>query len=150
VYHFNEKGWSGNMFKSGFTPRFAHACTVFKNQIWVIGGFDGTNELSDMWASSNMGVTWVFYGSDSFSPRKYASLVVQDNLMFLVGGSGTNFDVHVTSNGISWSGTNVVAPNAPGATNRLAPAVGVLNGVIYIIGGQTQGALSGQSKQHKI
>ena len=34
-----------------------HSSVVFNGRLWVIGGYDGTNRLNDVWSSED-GVTW--------------------------------------------------------------------------------------------
>ena len=42
-----------------FSPRDNHTSAVLNGDIYVIGGFDGTNRLNDVWKSTDQGVTWV-------------------------------------------------------------------------------------------
>ena len=42
-----------------FSPRRYHASAVLNGDLYVIGGFDGTDRLNDVWKSTDQGVTWV-------------------------------------------------------------------------------------------
>ena len=41
-----------------FSARRNHSAVVLDGAIYVIGGFDGTNRLNDVWKSTDGGVTW--------------------------------------------------------------------------------------------
>jgi len=48
----SDDGMNWELFNS-FTPmgeRVSHSCTVFKDRIIIIGGFDGTGFKNDVWA----------------------------------------------------------------------------------------------------
>ena len=45
----NELGWNA-LPDAPFRPRMGHACVVFKEKIWVLGGLDADNQpLNDVW-----------------------------------------------------------------------------------------------------
>ena len=41
-----------------FSPRRYHASAALSGALYVIGGFDGTDSLNDVWKSTDGGVTW--------------------------------------------------------------------------------------------
>ena len=42
-----------------FSPRRDHASAVLNGDLYVIGGFDGTDRLNDVWKSTDGGAAWV-------------------------------------------------------------------------------------------
>ena len=42
-----------------FSVRQYHSTVVLNGAIYVIGGFDGSDNLDDVWKSTDQGVTWV-------------------------------------------------------------------------------------------
>ena len=45
-------------FAPAFSERNGHAAVAVGGDLYVIGGYDGTNRLNDVWKSSNGGATW--------------------------------------------------------------------------------------------
>ena len=42
-----------------FSARDEHTSAALSGALYVIGGFDGTDRLNDVWKSTDQGVTWV-------------------------------------------------------------------------------------------
>ena len=93
-----------------FSQRSANELLVFDSKMWVIGGYDGTAKLNDVWNSSD-GVTWVEILADDATPpstqfaqrNQFTSLVFNSN-MWVIGGNGTSAlnDVWYSSDGVTW------------------------------------------------
>jgi hypothetical protein len=137
-----------------FPQRYGCGSVVYKNLMWVIGGgipaVPPNNLTNDVWASPD-GVTWTKVlannaspGSTQFSQRVDHTVLVYNNLLWVIGGSitgGTCNDAWYSSDGITW--TQALANNAlPGTnqfTERSAMASVVFNNFMWLFGGQNSG-----------
>lgn len=131
--------WTCLQANAGWSARFAHTVTRFKNKFWLIGGGNYyTNEGNEIWNSTD-GKTWTLVNSaPAFGKRFYHQVVVLNNKMYLLGGftligsNGYNMnDVWSTVDGINW--TRVTA-SAPWSIRR-AHAATVFNGKMWVSGG---------------
>jgi hypothetical protein len=41
--------WTQVIASAAFSPRAFHSAVVYNNRIWITGGFDGVNNLADVW-----------------------------------------------------------------------------------------------------
>jgi dihydrofolate reductase len=74
---------------AAFKPRSYHACVVFRNMIWVIGGENDTGSSSDIWTSHD-GLNWTLKTANAgFSPRYFHKAVVMDDKLYIIGGTGS-------------------------------------------------------------
>jgi uncharacterized protein YjdB len=133
-----------------FPPRSGHAVVVFRDQLWVIGGWEdeivagGTGvRLNDVWSSSD-GVAWTKHEPTNgtiFSRRVgHDALVFQDKLWVIAGNLQTETDsneVWSSVDGDTWTQVNQV--NA--FTARRSQRVVAFNGEMWMIGGATQTAV---------
>ena len=129
----NGYGWAEFNKNAEFSPRLLHRAAVFKNRIWVIGGFDGTSLKNDVWSSRN-GIIWECATPNAgFSPRKCHALVAWNGNLWVIGGDDGNLknDIWRSPDGKNWV---CVTPNAAFTERRGHSAV-VFNGKILIIGG---------------
>jgi len=116
---------------------------VFHGQMWVIGGgtygdagqgVDG-EVFSEVWSSTD-GETWIAHSAPPWPPRRYHSIVVFDDRIWVLAGVGLDGeghnmnDVWYSSEGESWS----ELPDTPW-DRRHAPSVVVLGGALWITGG---------------
>lgn len=70
--------WGG---RSGFSS------AVYDNKLFVLGGHDGTNNLNDVWSSSDGGANWdLVTGSAGWSARNSLQSAVYDGKLFIMGG----------------------------------------------------------------
>ena len=134
-----------------FTKRRHHSCIVFKDKMWVIAGEDwsGTGlPTNDVWSSTD-GIAWTQVladtatpGPNQFSQRSFVSLTTDGDKMYILGGylknpgPNNNFsnDVWSSTDGAIW--TQVKADLAAGGfTARVSAGAYILNGVVYIFGG---------------
>jgi len=73
-----------------FPGRSGHKCLLFKNKLWIIGGWNGKKVLGDIWFS-NDGIDWkCALKSAPFPPRAAHSALVYKNKIWVIGG--LNFD----------------------------------------------------------
>jgi hypothetical protein len=137
-----------------FSRRAGHSVVVFNNKLWVIGGGDNvaaaggpSMRLNDVWSSSD-GANWTHQiptGGNIFSPRTFQAAVVYAGKLWVIGGdvaSGSPNDTYAndvwyTADGATW--TNASANAAFPA--REGHSVAVLNGSMWLIGGDTGGAV---------
>ncbi len=69
-----------------WTPRYAHASTVFNNKMWVMGGKDQNGLLNDVWSSTD-GKKWTQETSEAtWKPRSQHTTVVFDEQIWIIGG----------------------------------------------------------------
>ena len=97
---------------------------VFNGKLWVIGGFDGSNRLDDVWSSED-GVTWEEATDEAdWDARSGHSSVVFDGKMWVIGGFGANRlgDVWSSEDGANWTQVNA-------ATNWSSPLFSQQRGV---------------------
>lgn len=91
-YSENGTDWTMATEQAAFGPRGSHASVVYDNKIWVYGGRDDNdNILGDLWYSED-GVTWHEAKFESTGTGEFpiglqhASLVVKDDIMYVIGG----------------------------------------------------------------
>src|SRR5208283_6182125 len=71
--------WNETINLAGFSPRNSFGSLVFNNEMWVIGGWNGSALLNDVWNSSN-GTSWTqVTGAAGFSARVGFGNVVYNN-----------------------------------------------------------------------
>ena len=130
-----------------FSVRSRHSSVSVDSDIYIIGGFDGTNRLNDVWKSTDGGATWseVTTGTTAantlFSGRNDHSSVVVDSGpnagIYVIGGTnGTNLFNEVwksTDDGATWS---QVATGIRFSARTVHSSVSV-GSDIYVIGGFT-------------
>ncbi|MBN1760816.1 MAG: hypothetical protein JW863_20980 [Chitinispirillaceae bacterium] len=96
-----------------FAPRYGHACTVFNNKLYVLGGFNDAvgsqRSFNDVWESAD-GVTWTCTDKNApFSKDRYHCALAFDEKLWMVGGydneSGVDqfTDILYTANGTIWT-----------------------------------------------
>ncbi|CAN5456274.1 hypothetical protein BH20ACI1_BH20ACI1_14330 [soil metagenome] len=106
------KTWETLAEKSNLPHRVFYGATVFKDKIWLVGGFDGKRYYNDVWNSSD-GVNWTRVAEKTaWSPRNTGIIVFKNKLLLLGGGvidgekninpnSGNEF--WTSDDGISWT-----------------------------------------------
>lgn len=124
---------------TGFSGRSNHASMVYGGKMWVMGGYDGGNDLNDVWSSVD-GNTWVrATAAAPWTIRSFATPFVFNGKMWIVGGDyrsgGSTIytsDVWSSVDGINW--TQETANAAFG--QRSGQTGTVFNGKMWIIGGR--------------
>lgn len=147
--------WKPMTDKAAFTPRDGAGALVFKDAMWLIGGWNpedrvtnpniaGTN--NEVWRSFD-GMSWDkvkpnTHLSDSFDPasdweaRHTAGYAVHRDRMWIVGGDSNlghyQPDIWNSADGVRWTRVLAEAPWAP----RILHYTVVHNGKIWVLGGQ--------------
>jgi len=141
--------------KADFAPRDGAGALVFKDTMWLIGGWDNSNRQNFPWICSNDvwnskdGKSWYLVKENTFqSPfnpnedwdgRHSGGYVVFKNKMWIIGGDAYLFyydmDVWNSEDGRNWNWVNKGHPVPWGP--RVLHYTVEFNGKIWVIGGQT-------------
>lgn len=101
--------WTQQTASAKFLPRLGHQVAVFNNKLWLVGGFN-LSEDGDVWSSQDGG-NWVQETAKAeFGFRNFSSLAVHNNQLWVVAGhtldaAGNRYtnDVWSSFDGVSWS-----------------------------------------------
>lgn len=86
------KTWETVAEKSNLPERIFYGATVFKDKIWLVGGFDGKKYHNDVWNSAD-GVNWTRVAEKTvWSPRNPSVTVVFKDNIWLFGGGEIDGD----------------------------------------------------------
>lgn len=131
------KNWETLAEKSNLPERVFYGATVFKDKIWLVGGWDGKNYHNDVWNSED-GATWRRVAEKTaWTPRTTGLLVFKDKLwMFgggVIDGDKTNNpnagrEVWTSRDGINWTEEKI---NSPG---QIGGSAVVFDGKLWFIG----------------
>ncbi|TQV74553.1 hypothetical protein FKG94_16205, partial [Exilibacterium tricleocarpae] len=116
--------------------REAHQVVVFKDKLWLVGGYeDYDGDQNDVWSSSN-GVDWTQAAPNAaFSPSADHQVVAFNDKLWLVGGSEDfgqkNGDVWSSLDGITWARATTNAAFSP----RDGHQVVAFNDKLWLVGG---------------
>ena len=128
---------------AGFAPRYGCRASVFNAgdgpKIYMMGGYDGTTYMKDVWKSSD-GKNWtlVTHGA-AYGSKFMPGFVAYNNKLWVLGGDdGTTAgkDVWSSVNGADWV---AVTKNAAFGQRTYWDAA-VFNGEMWVAGGTTDGA----------
>lgn len=126
-------GWA-NPGNAAWNARRSATTIVFQNQIWIMGGYDGTSYYSDIWSSPD-GTTWVqVVAVAPWGKRTGMKAVVFNNQMYVMGGAnaGTFYnDVWSSSDGLNWQ----LLTNSAAWSARNAFGLVAFNNGMFITGG---------------
>ena len=80
--------WVQALANAPWPARARHACIVYQNQIWVLGGITAEGPANDVWRSAN-GIDWTLLAEHApWSPRAdHECVVFQDKLWMYYGYS---------------------------------------------------------------
>jgi hypothetical protein len=133
--------WTPGTTNAGFLARAGHSSAVFRDRLWVIGGFgldgDGLSQFySDIWNSTD-GITWeLAKAAPPFSSRWDHSSAVFGDKLWVIGGFDNAFmvynDTWSSPDGISW--TQEFA-SAELFQPRSGQSTVVFNNRLWVIGG---------------
>ncbi|XP_023213758.1 kelch-like protein 10 [Centruroides sculpturatus] len=115
-------------------PRAYHRCAVIDHNIYIIGGFDGTNHYSGCRCLDTIEKQWKEI-APMHCRRCYVSVAVLDNLIYAMGGYN-GMHRHNTAERYDRR-TNQWTMMAPMHMQRSDADATTLGGFIYIIGGFT-------------
>ncbi|KKG14163.1 hypothetical protein EO94_15715 [Methanosarcina sp. 2.H.T.1A.3] len=130
--------WTQMNASSGWPARICYSSVVLPDgSIVLMGGWDGTNKLNDVWRSTNKGATWTKVSNAGWSARAHhSSVVLPDGSIVLMGGSDStssrNDTWQSTDKGITWTLVNA----SSGWTGRYYhSSVALPDGSIVLMGG---------------
>ena len=130
----NGKTWNLVTNSAKWSAREDHAAVVFDDQIWIMGGFNGSYK-NDVWSSTN-GKDWnLVTSSAKWSVRSGLQSVAFNGKLWVMGGDSTSAqhfnDVWSSTNGKDW---NLVTSSAKWSARSEHQSV-VLDDQIWVIGG---------------
>jgi hypothetical protein len=80
------KTWETLAEKSNLPERVFYGAVVFKDKIWLVGGWDGKRYYNDVWSSED-GVNWTRASEKTnWSPRNVAKIFVFKDQIWMIGG----------------------------------------------------------------
>lgn len=127
------KTWTQATLSPEWSARKKFSAIVYKNKIWIIGGYNGTY-LNDVWYSAD-GLNWTQAdNSADWEARAGHTSVVYDDKMWVMGGNTSTVykdDVWYSSDGINWSSASLNAD----WDARSGHAALVYDGKMWILGG---------------
>jgi hypothetical protein len=106
------KTWETIARQTNLPERIFYSAAVFKNQIWLVGGYDGKSYFNDVWNSEDA-VNWRrATDSAAWSPRQSAAVIVFNDRLWLFGGGvidgekeinpDSHKEVWSSADGINW------------------------------------------------
>ena len=133
--------WVQEKEQAAWKPRDSQGEVVFKNKLWIFGGWFNSNEAPprDVWSSKN-GKDWkLVNGSAPWIHSDLAMAIVFKNKMWLMGGwYNGRLEGHSASNAV-WSSkegvTWKVETKAASWSPRIAASVVIFKGKIWLMGG---------------
>lgn len=130
----NGVDWTEETNSAAWSARRVHATTTYDNKLWVLGGYDGTNRLNDVWYSAD-GSNWNEATNNApWTERQTHTTAVFDGKLWVIGGydGTTNFnDVWHTEDGENWT----EATNSAAWSARRSHTTTVFDGKIWVMGG---------------
>jgi hypothetical protein len=150
----NALNWVKVVDKAGWQPRDSQGEVVFKNQLWLLGGWFNSYEAPprDVWSSAD-GKSWKLVTKEA--PWKHSdlpmTLVFQDRIWLMGGwfngrlpGHSASSEVWSSNDGAAWE----QATKNAGWTPRLAAGAVVFKDKMWILGG-TENYYFGDDKSLK-
>jgi len=131
--------WRQSAGGTKFSGRSGHRSAVFKNRLWIAGGWNGEIFPDGIWASDDGIKWWCVTERAPFGGRIGHSLVAFRNSLWLVGGITMNSrgdlidfnDVWRSDDGAHWQRITASAP----FSKRGGHSCAVFRGRIYLTGG---------------
>lgn len=130
--------------KAAFAARDGAGALVFKNKMWLLGGWNPTDKVhfpricnSEIW-SSHDGVSWTLENAQApWEGRHTAGYAIHNDRMWIVGGDCNQRhyqnDVWSSTDGVHWHLVNGNVPWSP----RVLHYTLVFKDKIWVMGGQT-------------
>ncbi len=148
--------WVNVTQKAAYAPRDGAGALVFKNKMWLLGGWNPNDKIhfpricnNEVWSSTD-GVNWSLVKPNTFLDKKFdptsdwegrhtAGYVVYKDKMWIVGGDPNQghyqFDVWNSDNGKDWNYVNQ-GQDIPWGPRALHVTL-VFKDKIWVMGGQT-------------
>lgn len=133
--------WETLSESSNLPQRIFYGATVFKNKMWLLGGYDGQKYYSDVWNSPD-GIKWSRVADKTaWSPRNAGAVAVFKNRLWLIGGS--EIDGHKVTNPDSrneiWSSADgkewkLEALRIAGDSRFVGGSAAVYDGKLWLVG----------------
>jgi hypothetical protein len=128
---------------AGFAPRDGAGAIVFKNRMWLFGGWNPSDKVhfpktcnNEVWSSKD-GKKWNLITYAPWEVRHTAGYIVFKGYMWIIGGDANQHhyqnDIWKSSDGINWE---CVSDNVAWSPRVLHYTV-VFKDKIWVIGGQT-------------
>ena len=86
-YSIDGNNWVQATDDAVWSARDTHTSLVYDNKMWVLGGYDGSNDKNDVWYSSN-GINWMQATASAAWHRSSHTSLVYDNKMWVLGADG--------------------------------------------------------------
>jgi hypothetical protein len=119
------KNWETLAEKSNLPERVFYGATVFKDKIWMFGGWDGKKYYNDVWNSAD-GVKWTRAAeSTAWTPRTTGVFKFKDKIWLLGGGvidgdktnnPNAGKEVWTSEDGVNWTEVKINSPYKLGGT----------------------------------
>jgi hypothetical protein len=120
------KTWETLGEKSNLPERIFYGATVFRDKIWLVGGYDGKNYYNDAWNSAD-GVKWNRVAEKTaWSPRLVGTIVQFKNRLWIFGGGvidgekeinpDSNKEVWSSEDGVNWMQEKMKTERGGGGT----------------------------------
>lgn len=132
------KTWETLAEKSNLPQRVFYGAVVFKDKIWLIGGFDGKKYHNDVWNSAD-GVKWTQVAKKAdWSERTISRIIVFKDKIWIFGGGvidgektnnpNSENEIWSSENGVNWT------KQQANAANKLAGTPIVFDEKLWLIG----------------
>jgi hypothetical protein len=132
------KTWETVAEKSNLPNRVFYGAVVFKDKIWLVGGFDGKKYHNDIWNSSD-GVNWTRAAEKTnWSPRNISKIIVFKDKIFIIGGGvidgektnnpNSESEIWTSSDGANWT------KSENNATDKIAGTPVVFDDKLWLVG----------------
>lgn len=106
------ENWQLMVKNSNFPRRMFNGKVVFRNQIWMFGGYNGQKYFNDVWTSDDA-VRWEQVSvSSPWTPRTAQSVIVYNDEIWILGGGvidgeksdnpASNTEIWATKDGKAW------------------------------------------------
>ncbi len=84
--------WTQQVWHAPWAPRQYHDVASYDDRVWVLEGYDGTGNRSDVWYSAD-GESWYEVPDTPWPARHASSLFVHDGSLWVVAGNNMTPDV---------------------------------------------------------
>ncbi len=132
---------------AGWTARMGHACVVFNQRLWVMGGLDGNgNPLQDVHSMDAQG-SWQRHADAPWAPRCMAAVAVYRNRLWIYGGCAEPFgdartDMWTSADGEHWDQYEILPHPKDGALGEpISNDLQVIDNELYLLGSFRSGYL---------
>ncbi|MGQ0540615.1 MAG: hypothetical protein ACT4O9_02040 [Blastocatellia bacterium] len=133
--------WETLSESSNLPHRIFYGAAVFKNKMWLLGGYDGEKYYSDVWNSPD-GINWTRVAEKSgWSPRNAGAVAVFKDRLGLIGGGeidgqkvtnpNSRNEIWSSADGREWK---LETSQIAGDSRFVGGSVGVYDGKLWLVG----------------